>query len=135
MPLQITKTPHRNTYLASLAKVNDQLCFYLFSDAELLPRLSVAVELQKDDYTPNVFPQNVYASRIHVTMSELVAFRGRQFNQTLGMSFAFGVEQLLLYVKDALKFWAETNGVELLLSDPVEDCIEKLTCSPRLVRG
>jgi hypothetical protein len=127
MPLAISKTPHRNPHLASLAKVNDQLCFYLFADAELTTQLLAGADKHKDDYTSQVFPENGYARRIHVTMSELISFQIQQLNQMLGMNFAFGVEQLLLYIENTLDFWGKTNSVTVCITEPIEECLEQFS--------
>jgi hypothetical protein len=110
-------------HIAALARINDQLCFYLFADAELQPTLAAASAKNTTEFTPQAFPSNPYSVRIHVTMSDLAAFRSAQLTQTLGMSFAFAVEQLLLYVERAILHWAEINGLTIKITDPIEDCL------------
>jgi hypothetical protein len=119
----VTKTPHRNAHLVALAKTNDQLCFFLFADAELEPKLAVVSAEKSAEFTTKVFPANPYAERIHVTVKELAAFRAAQISQTLGMSLSFAVEQLLVYVEQAVLHWAEINKLQIKITDPIEDCL------------
>ena len=121
----VTKTPYRNAHIAALARTNDQLCFFLFADAELQPTLAAVSATHTTEFTPQVFPSNPYSERIHVTMSDLVAFRSAQLTQTLGMGFTFAVEQMLLYVERAILHWAEINGLAIKITDPVEDCLAR----------
>lgn len=119
----VTKTPYRNEHISALARTNDQLCFFLFADAELQPTLAAVSTTRNNEFTPQVFPANPYSERIHVTMSDLVVFRSAQQTMTLGMSFAFAVEQMLLYVERAILHWAEVNGLTVKISEPIEDCL------------
>lgn len=119
----ITKTPHRNSHVAAIAQANDQLCFFLFADAELEPKLTQIQAERSADYTPQVYPTNPYSERIYVKVSELFAFRSTQINQTLGMSFTFAVEQLLLYIERTVLYWAEINQLQVKITDPIEECL------------
>lgn len=120
----VTKTPCRNAYIAALARANDQLCFFLFADAELHPSLIAASTTRTAEFTPQVFPTNPYSKRINVSMVELVEFRSVQLTRSLGMSFASAVEQLLLYIESVILHCAEINQLSVKITEPIEECLE-----------
>lgn len=93
-----TKTPLRSVHLRALASVNDQLCLTLFMHEDVAGHwLELAARLPTE-FTSAVFPNNEFADRIHVPMTRLLSLREAQLNASLGVSFAFAVEQLLLLI-------------------------------------
>lgn len=120
----ITKTPHRNRYTADIAKVNDQICFYLFVDAELKAKLDLIPTSALANYTPQFFPGNPYSARIHVPLEKLELFRTAQRIQTLGMGFSFAVERLLDYIEETIVHWATVNGIALKIIEPIDECLD-----------
>lgn len=122
--MQATKTPHRSESLSALARVNDQVCFMLFLDSHVGPELQQLAVDKPNDFTPTVFPSNPFAVRINVPVGRLPQFRNEQLVTALGVSFAFAVEQLLLYIENAIRHWAEVNGLSCQITEPIDDCLE-----------
>lgn len=143
MTITFKKTPHLATYIDEVAKANDQLCFYMFADAELESKISPVASTRGKELTPAVFPDNPHSQKIRVTIEELSGFRARQRNQTHGMSFSFVVEQLLIYVEKVLTYWANVNefSIELKSSVPIEEHLafyhskhSKKALNPKLIQ-
>ncbi|MDP2450134.1 MAG: hypothetical protein Q8M93_01585 [Polaromonas sp.] len=122
--MQANKTPHRNAFLNALAQVNDQVCFVLFLDFQIGPELQDLADKQAAEYTPTVFPENPFAERIYVSMGKLLTFRSAQVQTALGVSFAFAVEQLLLYIETSIRHWSEINGVVCQFTEPIDACLQ-----------
>jgi hypothetical protein len=122
--MQAMKTPHRSESLSALARVNDQVCFMLFLDSHVGPQLQELAASRPGDFTPTVFPNNSFAERIYVPVGKLPQFRSEQLVTTLGVSFAFAVEQLLLYVETAIRHWVEVNGISYKLTEPIDACLQ-----------
>jgi len=122
--MQAAKTPHRNESLNALARVNDQLCFVLFLDSHVAPELQQLAVARPTDFTPTVFPHNAFAERIYVPVGRLPEFRSEQVVTALGVSFAFAVEQLLLYIETAIRHWAEVNGASAQITEPIDACLQ-----------
>lgn len=139
--MQATKTPHRNESLNALARVNDQVCFVLFLDSHVGPELQTLANTRPAEFTPTVFPGNAFAERIYVPVGRLPQFRNEQVVTALGVSFAFAVEQLLLYIETTLRHWAEVNAVSCQITEPIDACLQgcaaksaKQTIAPNLVK-
>jgi hypothetical protein len=121
--MRATKTPFRKNHLEALAQVNDQICFVLFLDAHVGPELQQLAAERPAEYTPVVFPENPFAERIYVSMDKLVRFRNAQVITSLGVSFSFAVEQLLLYIESTMRHWVEINGVAFKIDEPIDACL------------
>lgn len=119
-----TKTPLRNESLGVLARVNDQVCFVLFLDSYVGPELQHLAQVRSTDFTPTVFPHNAFAERIYVPVGKLPQFRSEQVVTALGVSFAFAVEQLLLYIGKAIRHWGEVNGSSCHVTEPIDACLQ-----------
>jgi len=119
-----TKMPHRNELLSALARVNDQVCFVLFLDSHVGPELQQLAADRPRDFTPTVFPNNMFAERIYVPVGRLPQFRSEQLITSLGVSFAFAVEQLLLYIEIAIRHWVEVNGITCQITEPIDACLQ-----------
>lgn len=120
-----TKTPLRNVHLRALASVNDQMCLILFMHEDVAARWRELATCLPAAFTSAVFPENEFADRIHVPMTRLVAFREAQLNASLGVSFAFAVEQLLIFIEAALRHWGEIAGVPIAVADPIDESLSK----------
>ncbi|AJK45381.1 hypothetical protein [Burkholderia plantarii] len=131
--MRATKTPYRNEFLNALAQVNDQMCFVLFLDSYVGPDLQRLAADRPTQYTPEVFPENPFAKRIRVNMGKLLTFRSAQVVTALGVSFAFSVEQLLLYVESTIRHWAQINGVACQMTDPIDACLSD--CAAKNAKG
>jgi hypothetical protein len=122
--MQAAKTPHRNESLSALARVNDQVCFVLFLDSHVGPEFQRLALDRPTDFTPTVFPDNAFAERIYVPVERLPKFRAEQVVTVLGVSFAFAVEQLILYIETVIRHWSVVNGVSSQVTEPIDDCLK-----------
>lgn len=120
-----TKTPLRNLYMRALASVNDQLCLTLFMHEDVAARWQELATLRPTEFTSEVFPGNEFAERIHVPMTRLLSFRDAQLNTSLGVSFAFAVEQLLLFIEAALRHWGDLAETPIKLADPIDETLNE----------
>jgi hypothetical protein len=122
MPLP-TKTPLRNIHMRALASVNDQLCLTLFMHEDAATRWQELATLRPTEFTSEVFPDNEFAERIHVPMTRLLSFCDAQLNTSLGVSFAFAVEQLLLFIEAVLRHWGDIAEASVTLADPIDETL------------
>ncbi|UZA68691.1 hypothetical protein [Pseudomonas viridiflava] len=120
-----TKTPLRNVHMRALASVNDQLCLILFMHEDVASRWQELATLRPAEFTSEVFPDNEFADRIHVPMTRLLSFRDAQLNTSLGVSFAFAVEQLLLSIEAAIRHWGEIAQIPIKLADPIDETLNQ----------
>lgn len=120
-----TKTPLRNVHMRALASVNDQLCLTLFMHEDVAARWQELAALRPTEFTSEVFPGNEFADRIHVPMTRLLSFRDAQLNTSLGVSFAFAVEQLLLFIEAALQHWGDIAEIPIKLADPIDETLNQ----------
>ena len=120
-----TKTPIRNVHMRALASVNDQLCLTLFMHEDVAARWQELATLRPTEFTSEVFPDNEFAERIHVPMTRLLSFRDAQLNTSLGVSFAFAVEQLLLFIEAALRHWGDIAETPITLVDPIDEALNQ----------
>ncbi|WP_134082375.1 hypothetical protein [Thiohalophilus thiocyanatoxydans] len=94
------KTPILRKYEARLAEVNDQLIYFLFSDAEVEAHLEKNTKNNEDKYTTDIFPDNQFSERLHIKASALTEFRRKSFNTLVGVSLISAVEYLLYYIEE-----------------------------------
>ena len=120
-----TKTPIRNVHMRALASVNDQLCLTLFMHEDVAARWQELATLRPTEFTSEVFPDNEFAERIHVPMTSLLSFRDAQLNTSLGVSFAFAVEQLLLFIEAVLRHWGDIAETPITLADPIDETLKQ----------
>jgi hypothetical protein len=120
-----TKTPLRNVYMRALASVNDQLCLTLFMHEDVAARWQGLATSRPTEFTSEVFPDNEFAERIHVPMTRLLSFRDAQLNTSLGVSFAFAVEQLLVFIEAALGHWGDMAETPFTLADPIDETLSQ----------
>ena len=111
--------------MRALASVNDQLCLTLFMHGDVAARWQELATLRPTDFTSEVFPDNEFAERIHVPMTRLLSFRDAQLNTSLGVSFAFAVEQLLLFIEAALRHWGDIAEAPIRLAEPIEETLSQ----------
>ena len=129
LQIRATKTPHRKESLNALARLNDQVCFVLFIDSHVGPELQQLATDRPAEFTPAVFPHNPFAERIYVPIGHLPKFRSEQVVTALGVSFAFAVEQLLLYIESAIRHWMQINGTPCQITEPIDACLQ--TCAAK----
>ena len=102
----MVKSPPFRIFEAKLARMNDLLCYYLFSDAEVEASLSRISSAKLARYTTETFPANPYAGRLHIRTNTLEKFRKLAFHTSVGVSLVGAVEFLLNYIKDIEGFRA-----------------------------
>jgi hypothetical protein len=101
------------------------MCLILFMHEDVAARWKELATRLPAEFTSAVFPKNEFADRIHVPMTRLVAFREEQLNASLGVSFAFAVEQLLLFIEAALRHWDEIAEVQIAVTEPIDESLNK----------
>jgi hypothetical protein len=94
------KTPTLRKYESRLVEVNDQLCYFLFSDIESESHIKKASVNTADAFTTDVFPNNEFSERLHIKVEALPAFREKAFHTLVGMSLIAAAEYLLNYIED-----------------------------------
>jgi hypothetical protein len=95
------KTPLQDPTVARLAALNDQLCFFLLLEHQLLDRLKDFSPSISANYTAEVFARNPYASRIHVTLDKLPRFQLENRALTFAAYFSLSYEVASGYFEDA----------------------------------
>lgn len=108
----MSRTPALRKFEAQLARVNDLLCYYLFSDAEVEGSLSGIVNADPDTYTTDAFPENRFSERLHIRTSKLPSFRELAFHTSVGVSLIGAVEYLLSYIAEVEEFRASVVPTE-----------------------
>jgi len=93
------KSPVLRKYEKKLIEVNDQLCYFLFSDAEL--ELNIT-KLKKTEnlFTTDIFCENKFSSRLHVKIDDIPLHRKKAFNTLVGIIHIASVEYLLNYIEE-----------------------------------
>lgn len=91
---------------SKLEDMNDQLCYFLFSDNEVNSVLSKLEQGTSGAYTTEVFPENNFSERLHIKIEALPAFRTKAFHTLVSMSVIASVEYLLSYIGEIEEFRA-----------------------------
>lgn len=120
------KTPIQKPYLEKLSNLNDQLCFYQFNREELKQKLSNFSETANPLFTTDLFKNNEYAKKIHVTFEKLPEFQ--ELNETLnfGAYFSFSYEFLSSYIDDVIILIEKINGVSLTVNEQKKEPEKRL---------
>lgn len=120
------KTPIQKPYIEKLSNLNDQLCFYQFNREELKQKLSNFSESANPLFTTDLFKNNEYAKKIHVTFEKLPEFQ--ELNETLnfGAYFSFSYEFLSSYIDDAIILIDRINGVSLTANEQKKEPEKRL---------
>jgi hypothetical protein len=136
--VKVTKTPHRQAVLRRLADLNDEFNYLAFVEEEFAGRLAELTATEPNSFTTEAFPENTKAEGIHVTLSELAAFRRRLHSRT-GSAF---LSASLASVSDYLnRVRGELGDTKSLGDDGAEEalaaCLDGLGAklSPRLLYG
>lgn len=108
-PSDMRKTPVRKHILPRLIALNDQLCFFLFLENELDRRLLDFGPDVKHAFTPDVFAQNFYASKINVRLNSLQAFQRANRSFTFGAYFCTSYEVASDFFEQAMNLIQETT--------------------------
>lgn len=98
------KTPVLRRYESNQFDINDQLCYYLFADAEVEQHLNAKSASIDERFTTEVFTKNNYAERLHVKISALSDFRRKSFNTFSGITLISSIEYLLNYIDEIQDF-------------------------------
>jgi len=99
-------TPILRKYESRLVEVNDQLIYFIFSDAEVEAHLKQSTEDNEETYTTELFPDNQFSERLHIKGGALKEFRAKSFNTLVGTSLIAAVEYMLYYIEEIEKFRA-----------------------------
>ncbi|MDV6315207.1 hypothetical protein [Idiomarina sp. HP20-50] len=91
---------------SKLEDMNDQLCYFLFSDIEVNKILSKLEHDVLDAYTTDVYNNNEFSERLHVKIEALPEFRARAFHSLVSMGVIASVEYLLSYIEEIEEFRA-----------------------------
>lgn len=120
------KTPIQKPYVDKLSNLNDQLCFYQFNREELKQKLSNFSETANPLFTTDLFKNNEYAKKIHVTFEKLPEFQ--ELNKTLnfGAYFSFSYEFLSSYIDDVILLIEKINGVSLTENEQKKELEKRL---------
>lgn len=107
------KTILQNNYKEKLANLNDQFCFYLFNREELKQKLDNFSESANPLFTTDLFKNNLYSKKIHVTFEKLPEFQEKNETLNFGAYFSFSYEFVSSYIDDVIVLLEKTNGVSL----------------------
>lgn len=120
------KTPIFDTYSQKLIDLNDQLCFFLFNREEMNQKLQNFTAAANPLFTTDLFSQNIYAQKIHVTFEKLPEFQSRNQTLNFGAYFSFTYEFLSGYIDDIIKLFIEHNGIVFSESEMKKDVEKRL---------
>jgi len=98
------RTPTLRKYESKLVEVNDQLCYFLFSDSEVVTHLSNSIKDSDSRFTTEAFPDNKFSERLHIKVEALPLFREKAFHTLVGMSLITAVEYILNYIEEIEKY-------------------------------
>jgi len=104
------KTPLLAPIQDGLATLNDQLCFFLFAENELVRRLDDFSPKVAELYTTDVFGKNPYARTIHIRIEELKEFQVRNRTFTFGAYFSTSYEVFQDFYDRATQLLSEINS-------------------------
>jgi len=107
----MSKTQILNGYINRIASLNDQLWYFLFTSEELNRQLSNFTDKAKENYTIDLFKNNVYAPQIHVKTIELPKFQRDNKHQTFGAYFSTCYEISSNYFKDVFDTLKSFNSL------------------------
>lgn len=107
----MNKTSLREVVLSRLAALNDQLCFFLLLEQELIRRLRDFGPGIQGAYTSDVFAQNPYAPKRHVRISQLPFFQASNRSFTFGAYFSTSYEVASEFFELAETLLVDINGI------------------------
>ncbi len=124
------KSRELRKFESKLEDMNDQLCYFLFSDTEVARVLSEVKENLQEEFTTDVFSENEFSKRLHIKIKALPDFRAKAFHTLVSMSVIASVEYLLNYIEEIEEFRSKVmpsvhDGIEN--SKPEEQIKQKLT--------
>ena len=101
------KSPVYREYENKMVAVSNQFCYFLFADSEVESHLSNSLNgIDDSAFVGDIFPKNLYSTRIHVKASTLPEYRRESFNTLAGVSLMASVEYLLSFVESIQDFRA-----------------------------
>jgi hypothetical protein len=103
------KTPTLRKYESKLVEVNDQLCYFLFSDIEAESQIRKASVNAGVAFTTEIFPNNKFSERLHIKVDSLPSFREKAFHTLVGMSLISAAEYLFSYIEDIETYHSFVN--------------------------
>lgn len=84
--------------------MNDQLCYFLFSDIEVNNIFSELKQDASDSFTTEIFSENEFSKRFHIKIDALPEFRNKAFHTLVSMIIIASVEYLLSFIEEIEKF-------------------------------
>jgi hypothetical protein len=112
----MNKTPVKGVVLSRLTALNDQLCFFLLLEEELIRRLDDFGPGVQSAFTSDVFARNPYAPKIHVRISQLESFQTSNRAFTFGAYFSTSYEVASEFFDLAESLLIRVSNVEVLKS-------------------
>lgn len=127
--VEVLKSRELRKFESKLEDMNDQLCYFLFSDIEVSRVFSEVIEDHPEVFTTDVFSENEFSERLHIKIEALPDFRAKAFHTLVSMSVIASVEYLLNYIEEIEEFRSKVmpsvhDGIEN--SKPEEQIKEKL---------
>lgn len=113
----IMRTEIQKAYIKKLTDLNDQFCFYLFNREELNLKLKTIDPAKKELFTTEVFDENDYSKKIHVTLKKLPDFQAEHESINFGAYFSMSYEILAAYMEEVPEIINKINGVSLSLNE------------------
>jgi hypothetical protein len=108
----LMRTPVLLKYESKLIEVNNQLCYFLFSNVEIEAHLAQMTEGATTEFTTDLFPGNKFSKNLHVKVNALPVFRERAFHTLMGICYIASVEYMLCYIDEIEKFRASVLPTE-----------------------
>jgi hypothetical protein len=102
-------TPYFKKFRKQVSEVNDQLCYFYFSDAQSLAELQRASIEAPDALTVETFTSNPFVRRLCVRNDALAVFRAKAMSTMAGVALVFAVEALLRYLEKLQDFGEELS--------------------------
>jgi len=92
---------------SKLEEMNDQLCYFLFSDVEVNNIFSEITLDVSDSFTTEIFLENEFSKRLHIKVGALAELRNKSFHTLVSMSVIASVEYLLSFLEEIEEFRAQ----------------------------
>lgn len=106
------KTPIRTDTLRIIANLNNQLCFFLLMESELISRLEDFGPGIQSAYMTDLFSKNPHAEKIHVRLSQVPTILIENRYSTFGAYFSTTYEIASGFFPKALELLQETTGID-----------------------
>lgn len=92
---------------SKLEEMNDQLCYFLFSDVEVSNVFSEITFNVSGSFTTEVFVDNKFSKRLNIKVDALAELRNKAFHSLVSMSVIASVEYLLSFIEEIEVFCSQ----------------------------